>query len=420
MMRRSICLAAILATAQGGAAQTDVPRLPDPSGPFGIGRTSFHWTDPTRPESFVANRAAMRELMVYVWYPTAAHDKFDAGAYVPGARQIDAAGGPDPTRPARLWPLIVSGTITSHASERAAIAPGPPRFPLVFFVPGDGTSVFAYTTAVEDLVSHGYVVATVEHPFSSSAVVFPDGRVVRFSDRTTLRGDRPSDRPYFDGLHAAMAEMRQSNEIQATDLTFALDQLRRVGESDRAAPFHRRLDFERLGVVGHSLGGMTAVRACQRDVRFKACVNLDGGTVDGIYLQYPDSQPLAQPLMFVEATRMSTFTDASDRQLAERGVTRQEWTKHVDDNTATRARQLSGGRGGTYHVELFAPGMVHGSFTDAVLSATTSDAQQRALHNLTLTTQVTRAFFDKYLKGATATILEGSGTDETRVRRYTP
>ena len=95
-----------------------------------------------------------------------------------------------------------------------------------------------------------------------------------------------------------MKDMRQLGEIEAADLRFVLDQLERLDKSAKSLLFFRRLDFSRIAAVGHSLGGMAAIRACQLDTRIKACVNQDGGTPDGVFLQYPAAKPLKQPFLF--------------------------------------------------------------------------------------------------------------------------
>jgi hypothetical protein len=163
---------------------------------------------------------------------------------------------------------------------------------------------------------------------------------------------------------------------------------------------------------------MAAVRACQNDARFNACADLDGGTPDGVYLQYPDAAPLKQPLLYVEATPAPTFTD---QQLTERGITRAEWDANVRNVADTQERQLQGGLGGSYKVVLRPPGINHMSFTDVSLAATTPDAEKRALHNVRLTTDVTRAFLDKYLKGQRSTLLEAPrpANSEIPVRSFT-
>jgi hypothetical protein len=97
------------------------PKLPEPAGAFGVGRVSYDWTDTKRRDPFPADRSVRRELMVYVWYPTAPDQTTDTGAYLPGAEQIDAAAGSERIRQSPIWSLIVSGAITSHARERAPL-----------------------------------------------------------------------------------------------------------------------------------------------------------------------------------------------------------------------------------------------------------------------------------------------------------
>src|SRR5262249_25035824 len=147
-------------------------QLPEPKGPFGIGRIGYHWVDTARHDADAADPKASRELMVYLWYPT--DKKAGAkGAYLPGAAQMDAV--PDvQARMSRVyganWAAILSGEIASHAVERAAPARTPQQFPTVVFSHGLGASGFSYTVLIEDLVSRGYVVAAIEHTYSARAV----------------------------------------------------------------------------------------------------------------------------------------------------------------------------------------------------------------------------------------------------------
>ena len=42
--------------------------LPKPSGPFAVGRTTFHWTDPGHADEFAPVAGTPRELVAWVWY----------------------------------------------------------------------------------------------------------------------------------------------------------------------------------------------------------------------------------------------------------------------------------------------------------------------------------------------------------------
>ena len=44
--------------------------LPAPTGPYAIGRTTFHWVDENRDEALTLSRSDKRELLVHLWYPT--------------------------------------------------------------------------------------------------------------------------------------------------------------------------------------------------------------------------------------------------------------------------------------------------------------------------------------------------------------
>src|ERR1051326_177246 len=158
-----------------------LPKLPVPAGSFGIGRIGYDWTDPSRPDQYSTDANAHRELMVYFWYPTSEKSANTKGLYLPGAQRMDTL----PESQGRMrrefrgnWSAIISGAIFSHAVERAPVAKSSRRFPVVVFSHGLGSTGFNYTCLIEDLVSRGYVVASIEHTYVASAVWFPDGRVV--------------------------------------------------------------------------------------------------------------------------------------------------------------------------------------------------------------------------------------------------
>src|SRR5258708_6482894 len=85
----------IMAHSQTNSADTPQkpPRLPVPSGPFGIGRSGYDWTDMSRPDRYSSDPNAHRRLMVYLWYPTSQKSESARGVYLPGAKQMDTDAG---------------------------------------------------------------------------------------------------------------------------------------------------------------------------------------------------------------------------------------------------------------------------------------------------------------------------------------
>jgi len=362
-----------------------------PSGPYGIGRVGFDWTDATRPDQFASKPGAHRELMVYVWYPAAAKSAEASGTYLPGAKAMDAA----PEIQARMredygsnWPLIVSGAIVSHAVADAPMAKTPRQFPVVLLSHGMGGSGFGYTALIEHLVSHGYVVAAIDHPESAGAVWFPDGRLVGF------HRDQPTP-----GLSRAeqwkkmMASVSEGIEEGAADVRFVLNQLLQVNTGKSV--FAGRLDPNRVAAMGHSAGAEFAARACELDARFKACVDLDGGMVPVAALpEYPDGAAIQQPLLFLEAIHDEAHMGGTHEQHL-------EYFKKRDE-------QLKKCPAGTYAVVLRSPGIMHGSFSDDPFLAAGAHPQQNeaASHNFDLITAFVRAFLDRTLKQDRTTLLD--------------
>lgn len=157
----SFACAQLAAPSRGVQRNREIPQIPSPSGPFGIGRMGFDWTDTSRSDDFDLNRH--RELMVYVWYPTAKSPEA-MGRYLPGAARMDAKPEIQKLMSDEFgdaWTAIVSGEISSHAIDHAPIANSRRPFPVVIFSHGIGGTGFEYTMLLEDLVSHGYVVASI-------------------------------------------------------------------------------------------------------------------------------------------------------------------------------------------------------------------------------------------------------------------
>ncbi|MDE3199991.1 MAG: hypothetical protein KGN79_03635, partial [Acidobacteriota bacterium] len=201
-------------------------RLPEPSGPYGIGRAAYDWTDNSRGNSPEPNAKRKRELMVYLWYPTERPTAEQHGAYMPGAKLIDA----DPELRLRMseefgteeWAQVLSGAIYSHVVENAPPAKSPGQFPVVIFSHGAGGSIFKYTALFEAMVSRGYMVAAIQHPDIAGTVVFPDGRLVPAPRNRFPPGLTPTQILRRIGDQAS-----RWIDIGTADERFVLDQLTR-------------------------------------------------------------------------------------------------------------------------------------------------------------------------------------------------
>jgi predicted dienelactone hydrolase len=170
----------------------------------------------------------------------------------------------------------------TETSEHGLIASGTEKFPLLVFAPGLGLSSTTYTSTIQELVSHGYVIASVEPTYEVAAVVFPDGRVITEHPEATGRGLSPpneSREQFLKRLHSFDA---RNFDKWADDMCFVIGQITRVnGETGATrAPIAGRIDLSNIGAWGHSFGGRAA-RLCQIDEHVKACLDADGLGPDG-------------------------------------------------------------------------------------------------------------------------------------------
>lgn len=121
------------------------------------------------------------------------------------------------------------------ASDTAASGDPNGAFPIVLFSHGYASYPEQSSFLTEHLAQWGFVVAAPDH---------------RSRDLATVLAD-PSD-PSADASASASAD------TDIDDLDNALHYLRQQAASPNAA-FHGRLDFSKVGVLGHSSGGGTAV-----------------------------------------------------------------------------------------------------------------------------------------------------------------
>ncbi|MGW0770059.1 alpha/beta hydrolase family protein [Streptomyces sp. NPDC002676] len=272
----------LIATGPVAAWSFPVPVFPEPSGRFAVGTRVLQWTDPRRPESFTADPHDRRTVVVQLWYPAQKSPAGTQGAQYLGRTEHEARTVSDAlAHEVGLPGFLVDGVPRAHTHSvfNAPVASSGGRFPVVLFSPGSGGVRTQNTAWAEELASHGYVVAALDHPYDSAAVVLTDGRTIH--TKTASTGDRDKD----DKLAAGWTAVR------AADLSFVLTQLDRLGRGEIAGPLTGRLDTSRVAVTGHSMGGAAALQAARQDHRFDAVIDLDG------YPHGPTSPSLHQPTL---------------------------------------------------------------------------------------------------------------------------
>ncbi len=184
--------------------------------------------------------------------------------------------GTFPGSPTRTIPTLVLYPRQTPGQHR--------HFPLVVFSHGFTANGPVYTPVLSPWVAHGYVVAALTFPLSSSSA--PGG---------------PTVRDYAS---------------QPGDVSFVITQMLRL---DRTAgsPINDLINVHRIGVAGHSLGAITTLgvadNSCCQDQRIDAAISIAGlelPFLGGRYFAGDDS-----PLLLIHGTADKTVPYAASQRL---------------------------------------------------------------------------------------------------------
>jgi hypothetical protein len=394
--------------------------LPAPTGRFSIGRATYHLVDSRRPEPLAHREGARRELMVDVWYPVQSNAKGKAATYIPDSESFEKLLGEAGLKKAFGDDYHVLLLAQTHALEGAPFAESLKKVPVLVFSHGGGVFRSNYTAQIEDLVSHGYVVASIGHTYDTAMTIFPDGRIAPLSTEGAPQGQvekgidfRPLPNPSPDAGDAErVRNMDAWRSIYAQDIRFVIDEL---GSKDGAmshAPFAAHLDLQHIGALGHSAGGRAAALACQEDSRIKSCLNEDGVVTNEPFYRKADGSTMKQPFLYFSRRRKPP---PSDDELKKDNLTRQKY-EYIVRTVDSNQDQLLLSTPESFRVLLSTCQVEHFSFTDFPLLQAGADRTKYAYAYLTskIIRAYTRAFFDKTLKGEN-TLLDESPPPEWAV-----
>jgi predicted dienelactone hydrolase len=370
--------------------------LPQLSGKYAIGHYRFEWKDRSRKEILAADNAS-RRIIADVWYPAAKTD----GPTVPyldtlaiqrafGVTGLQSLLGPEGASVVRL------GRVQTHAPENVPFDPRLRLAPVLFFSHGMGMITQLYTTQIEDLASHGYIVVALSHSYDAWLLSFADGTWIPFETKQrNASGSTEEQHIQYEN---------QRIKWWAEDIRFVLHQLAIINKTKTSnIPFAGHLDLTRVGAMGHSAGGRAAARACQLDTRIKSCADQDGVAMKQPFYLKTNGMGMRQPFLLFERVRGVAPSEADAASL---DMKLSELNELV--NRLRRSKQTAlASTGGSYHVLLHFDSSSHMSFSDLPLLQAKDDIEAAAAYRiLQVTCRYTREFFDKTLRNISAPLYD--------------
>ena len=347
-----------------GSGSYDGSFLPEPTGPYHIGLKSYHLIDETRNEWFTEDETDYRELMMKIWYPTECSDFDKRSDYMDKITFSWLRNqGPVPlvTIPKNAYTFI-HPYIYEDALPIQSVS-----FPVLLFSPGyDGVDVI-YTSFIDEMVSHGYVVVSMNHPFVSGVTVFPDGRAVYIAD--------------LPGNYSESSEfLMQSQRSVIDDALFVLDTIEKLNQTDPM--LSGIFDCSRVGMYGHSFGGAATMSCCYEDERIQA-----GFTLDGVVYNNFLNESISTPFLLMCAEQR--FNHSSYDYV---------WNQFSND-----AYQV--GIIGSAHYSYTDVGVLLSHLMPFVPSSSLGFGTADSMYVIGVTRLFEKAFFDVYLKNEDKNVL---------------
>lgn len=307
--------------------------FPQLTGQYAVGAITRHVIDTSRQEP--QNPSTNRELMVHMWYPASSPDKNPLILY--RQDEIEATkiflkqfGYPEKD-------IKELDTIFSHALPNAPVLHKNNLYPIIIFSHGYlGCSPVDFTALCEELASHGYVIASIAHTYYAQMVKFPDGRQISPSAEMFSQHPVPT---------------HKVQDLWTADVMSVLNYLMKVN-TDKLDLFYKFFDINRVGIVGHSMGGSTAYRLCLNNSQFKAGVSFDASP----WAQDKSVDELQKPFLFIFSEKTLQDLNKTDAELAELYKTPVELIREFKSLSQQEVR-----------ADLVIPAVTHSGFSDYLL-----------------------------------------------------
>ncbi len=315
-----------------------------PQAPYAVGVKTLFIHDESRPFDVLGGVTnGVRSLLTEVWYPVdhaslaldqsrqqPRYERATFGDYVFGRRDVHQKMMTQTTF-FHLTPDTVREGITSaqiqqaidelferprNAYVNAPLANTDSPLPIVVMTHGDAGSRYNMESACEALAAQGYVVIAPEHTGNTPfALTSADPALRADFNEPALAAKMQEVKPFLnvDGTYGPennygqtytpLASRESTNESfveldralveRVNDLRAALTTLE---QWNAEGEFSGRLDFTRIGVMGRSFGGMTALAALGLEKRFAAGVAV-------VPLVFPDFRAAMPSELLVDKER---------------------------------------------------------------------------------------------------------------------
>ena len=321
--------------------------FPEPTGQFSVGTTVMEFNDTSRKEIYSENPNDTRTLVVRFFYPTNAIENLEKYPYLGTKMPYFEQHISSQYHLTHATSKLLLRNIETHSFTNAPLSTEQQSYPIILFSHGGfGYPSDAYLTILENLASHGYIVAAIDHAYFNGLTLFANGKVVT-DQKLSNQFNKMNQQEQKTFLTTIV-------ETFKADMKFAIDELEKLNQNQNSI-FYHYLNLNQIAAMGHSAGGTASIEFCRNDNRCKAAIDLDGW-----YDEVIGHKPINKPLLLVFASKSIEVTEPTPEYLKRKELTREQYYKREKNIKEHKERLCSA----PTCTMVIIPGADHGDFDD--------------------------------------------------------
>lgn len=147
------------------------------------------------------------------------------------------------------------------------------KYPLILFSHGSFGVKESNLTLYRELVSHGYIVVSIDHTYQCFSTKLSEGKTVRVSGEfmKEIASEDSQKKPEESLLH-----FKKWMSIRMGDINFVLNTIiDNVLKNNEELDVYKYIDTSQIGLIGHSLGGSTVLGVGRQRNDIAAVISLE-------------------------------------------------------------------------------------------------------------------------------------------------
>ncbi|MDO5520933.1 MAG: alpha/beta fold hydrolase [bacterium] len=187
------------------------------------------------------------------------------------------------------------------------------RYPLIVFSHGAFGYIKSNYSLYKDLASNGYIVCSISHTYHAFFTKETNGSMKLVNTDFIQEAMDATNGLYGDEEEKKLHDKWMA--VRTGDMNFVLDTIEKMVKENSTDAAFKRMNIDKIGLIGHSMGGATSVQIAKERDNIGAVIVLDGthlgeltGIKNGNWVY--NEEPLKVPILDLRsAVQTKSFED---------------------------------------------------------------------------------------------------------------